>query len=122
MSSKKDYYQRLSKFLAYSGISSRRQSESLIVSGQISVNGVVVTNLSQKVSSKDIVRYNGKKILYKSKPRMWIYHKPIGELCSDFDPSGKRTVFDSFPKKMEKILKNAPESKEGFFTTIKVIE
>ncbi len=103
MSSKKDYYQRLSKFLAYSGISSRRQSESLIISGQISVNGVVVTNLSQKVSSKDIVRYNGKKVLYKSKPRMWIYHKPIGELCSDFDPSGKRTVFDSFPKKMEKI-------------------
>ena len=43
MLSKKDYYQRLSKFLAYSGISSRRKSESLILSGQISVNGVVVT-------------------------------------------------------------------------------
>ena len=98
MFSKKDYYHRLSKFLAYSGITSRRKSESLIISGQVSVNGVVVTSVSQKVSSKDIVRYNGKKILYKSKPKMWIYHKPVGELCSDFDPSGKRTVFNSFPK------------------------
>ena len=52
MFSKKDYYHRLSKYLAYSGISSRRQSESLITSGQISVNGIVVTSVSQKVSSK----------------------------------------------------------------------
>ena len=37
------------------------------------------------------------------KPRIWIYHKPVGELCSDFDPSGKKTVFDSFPKKMGKV-------------------
>ena len=103
MFNKKDYYHRLSKFLAYSGIASRRQSESLILSGKISVNGVVVTSVSQKVSSIDIVHYNGKKVLYKSKPRMWIYHKPVGELCSDFDPSGKRTVFDSFPKKMGKV-------------------
>ena len=63
MFNEKDYYHRLSKFLAYCGIASRRQSESLITSGQISVNGVVVTSLSQKVSSKDIIRYNGKKIL-----------------------------------------------------------
>ena len=103
MFSKKDYYHRLSKFLAYSGISSRRQSESLITSGQISVNGIVVTSVSQKVSPKDVVRYNGKKILYKSKPRMWIYHKPVGELCSDFDPSGKKTVFDSLPKNLERV-------------------
>ena len=103
MSDQNDNNQRLSKFLAYSGIASRRKSESLIISGQISVNGTVVTTLSQKVSSKDIIRYNGKRILNKSNPRMWIYHKPVGELCSDFDPSGKRTVFDSFPKKMGKV-------------------
>ena len=103
MSYQNNYYQRLSKFLAYSGIASRRKSESLIISGQISVNGTVVTTLSQKVSSKDIIRYNGKRILNKSNPRMWIYHKPIGELCSDYDPSGKKTVFDSLPKNLERV-------------------
>ena len=103
MFNKKEYYHRLSKFLAYSGVASRRQSETLIISGQISVNGVIVTTPSQKVSSKDVICFNGKKVTNKSKPKMWIYHKPVGELCSDFDPSGKRTIFDSLPKKMGKV-------------------
>lgn len=103
MISQNEYYQRLSKFLAYSGIASRRKSEHLIISGQISVNGNIVTSPSQKISSKDIVSFKGEKISIISKPRMWIYHKPIGELCSDFDPSGKKTVFDSFPKNLGRV-------------------
>ena len=99
----KDYYQRLSKFLAYSGIASRRKSEDLIVSGKISVNGVIVTNLAQKVTQNDIIIYNGKRVKNKSKPKIWIYHKPTGEICSDFDPSGKKTIFDSLPKNLGKI-------------------
>ena len=103
MSERNDYYQRLSKFLAYSGVASRRQSETLILSGKIKVNGVIVTSLTQKVSEKDIIFYNGKRILNNLKPRIWIYNKPAGELCSDFDPSGKKTVFDSIPKKIGRI-------------------
>ena len=97
MFSQSNYYQRLSKFLAYSGVASRRQSEILIKSGQISVNGITVTNLAQKVSPQDIIHFNGKRVSKFPRPRMWIYHKPVGELCSNFDPSGKRTVFESFP-------------------------
>ncbi len=98
-----DYYQRLSKFLAYSGIASRRRSEYLITSGQISVNGRVVISPAQKVSSQDIILFKGKRVNNRSKPRMWIYHKPVGELCSDFDPSGKKTIFDSLPQNMGRI-------------------
>ena len=54
MSKSNEYYQRLSKFLAYSGVASRRQSETLILSGKITVNGVTVTALTQKVTEKDI--------------------------------------------------------------------
>ena len=103
MSKRNDYYQRLSKFLAYSGVASRRQSESLILSGKITVNGVTVTSLTLKVTEKDIICFNGKRILNNLKPRIWIYNKPVGELCSDFDPSGKKTVFESIPKKIGKI-------------------
>ena len=87
MSKRNDYYKRLSKFLAYSGVASRRQSENLILSGKISVNGVTVTSLTLKVTEKDIICYNGKRIINKLKPRIWIYNKPVGELCSDFDLS-----------------------------------
>ena len=103
MSKRNDYYQRLSKFLAYSGVASRRQSETLILSGKITVNGVTVTSLTLKVTEKDIICYNGKRILNNLKPRIWIYNKPVGELCSDFDPSGKKTVFESIPKNIGKI-------------------
>ena len=103
MSKRNDYYQRLSKFLAYSGVASRRQSETLILSGKITVNGVTVTSLTLKVTEKDIICYNGKRILNNLKPRIWIYNKPGGELCSDLDPSGKKTVVESITKKIRKI-------------------
>ena len=69
MSKSNDYYQRLSKFLAYSGVASRRQSETLILSGKITVNGVTVTSLTLKVTEKDIICYNGKRILNNLKPK-----------------------------------------------------
>ena len=117
MSDRNDYYQRLSKFLAYSGVASRRQSETLILSGKIKVNGVIVTSLTQKVSEKDIIFYNGKRILNNLKPRIWIYNKPAGELCSDFDPSGKKTVFDSIPKnEYEETLNKA----KALFEAVKI--
>lgn len=53
--------ERLQKFLARTGIASRRGAEKLITDGKIRVNGVVVTELGTKVDPvKDKVSYNGK--------------------------------------------------------------
>ena len=101
---KECHLQRLSKFLAYAGIASRRNSEKLIITGRVSVNGVIVVNPATKVSNSDAIFFDG--CLIKNElinPRMWIYHKPVGELCSDHDPYGKRKVFDSFPKNIGKV-------------------
>mgnify|MGYP003952350045 CR=1 FL=1 len=101
---KECHLQRLSKFLAYAGIASRRNSEKLIITGRVSVNGVIVINPATKVSNSDAIFFDG--YLIKNElinPRMWIYHKPVGELCSDHDPYGKRKVFDSFPKNIGKV-------------------
>ena len=51
---------RINKFLANAGIASRRNSEKLIVNGEISVNGNIMTDLSYQVQSTDIVKYNNK--------------------------------------------------------------
>jgi 23S rRNA pseudouridine2605 synthase len=104
MDPNKNSHQRLSKFLAYAGIASRRNSEKLILDGRISVNGLVVTDLATKVSEADHVRFDDTHIKHQQEqPRIWIYHKPIGEICSDSDPSGKKTVFDSFPGSLGKV-------------------
>ena len=54
---------RLQKFLAESGVASRRKSEELILAGKIKVNGVVVTELGTKVNTDiDVIEYNDKVI------------------------------------------------------------
>ena len=104
MDPNKHSHQRLSKFLAYAGIASRRNSEKLILGGRISVNGLVVTNVATKVSETDHICFDQVNISNQpQQPRIWIYHKPVGEICSDSDPSGKKTVFDSFPESLGKV-------------------
>ena len=54
---------RLQKFLANSGVCSRRAAEQLIIDGKITVNGIVVTELGTKVNPEtDNVVYNGKSV------------------------------------------------------------
>ena len=52
--------ERLQKYLANAGIASRRKCEELILQGKVEVNGNVVTELGTKVTSKDVVKYDGK--------------------------------------------------------------
>ncbi|MFL2790225.1 MAG: pseudouridine synthase [Paracoccaceae bacterium] len=104
MDPNKNSNQRLSKFLAYAGIASRRNSEKLILAGRITVNGLVVTNLATKVSEEDYICFDKIHLKHQlQEPKIWIYHKPVGEICSDFDPSGKRTVFNSFPDSLGRV-------------------
>ena len=53
---------RLQKFLANSGVASRRKSEELILEGRVKVNGKVVTELGTKVNPEDEVICDGKKL------------------------------------------------------------
>ena len=54
--------ERLNKYIASCGVCSRRKADELISSGKVKVNGQVVTNLGEKVSSKDIVEVDNKLI------------------------------------------------------------
>lgn len=92
--------ERLQKALAYSGFGSRREMETWIEAGRISVNGEVAA-LGTKVRQEDKVRLDGKPIRLKWQdrlPRVLIYHKQEGELVSRDDPEGRTTVFDRLPR------------------------
>lgn len=83
---------RLNRYIANSGICSRRKADELIEAGVVSVNGVPVTELGHKVDPyKDEVRYNGE--LLKREKRVYVLlNKPKDYITTTEDPQERKTV------------------------------
>mgnify|MGYP001765943642 CR=1 FL=1 len=84
---------RLNRFIAHSGICSRREADELIARGLITVNGKVVTDLGTKVMPDDDIRY-GKKKLNSEKKVYILLNKPKGYVTTVEDPHADKTVLD----------------------------
>jgi len=82
---------RLNKYIAASGICSRREADRLIASGLISVNGKVVTELGTKVGPGHDVRYNGERIRNEKKVYL-LLNKPKDYVTTTRDPKERKTV------------------------------
>ena len=87
---------RLQKYLADCGVASRRKSEELILSGKVSVNGKIVTELGTKVDSeKDEVKFSGR--IIKNTNQEYVYvllNKPIGYVSTVADQFDRETVLN----------------------------
>jgi 23S rRNA pseudouridine2605 synthase len=94
---------RLNRFIANSGVCSRREADELISKGMISVNGSPVTDLGTKVKYNDDVRYKGKKLSAEKKVYV-LLNKPKGYVTTVEDPHAERTVIDllgnDFPERI----------------------
>lgn len=92
--------EKIQKMLANAGVGSRRQIESWIEEGRITVNGRLAT-IGDRMTYRDKVCVDGREIkLAKSQhqqTRVLIYHKPEGEMCTRHDPEGRPTIFESLP-------------------------
>ena len=82
---------RLNRFIANSGVCSRREADELITMGVISVNGKTITELGYKVNPGDEVRYENK-VLRAEKPVYILMNKPKGYLTTTDDPQERNTV------------------------------
>lgn len=84
---------RLNRFIAQSGVCSRREADELILSGEVTVNGVVVKELGVKVERSDKVEFQGKQLRGEKKVYI-IMNKPKGFVTSVDDPHNDRTIMD----------------------------
>jgi 23S rRNA pseudouridine2605 synthase len=85
---------RLQRYLAASGIASRRRSEELIVAGLVRVNGRVVRELGTSVASADVVEYGGRIVEPAREAAYIVMNKPLGVVTTMRDPEGRRTIAD----------------------------
>jgi 23S rRNA pseudouridine2605 synthase len=92
--------QRLHKLLALAGLGSRREMETLIESGRVTINGKPA-QVGAGVVPSDVVRVDSRPVRLPFEPELpqvLIYHKPEGEIVSQDDPEKRATVFDKLPR------------------------
>lgn len=87
---------RLQKYLALSGVASRRTAEKLIADGRVSVDGQMITEMGVQVEIGQDIRVDGKLVTPEPEKKYIMYHKPAGEVTTVNDPEGRATVLDKF--------------------------
>ncbi len=97
---------RLNKFISHNTPFSRREADRLIQEGKVTVDGKTVTDPGRRVQKEEKVTVKGRPV----KPRplhemtVIVYHKPKGELVTKNDPRGRKTIYDSLPKKFARFV------------------
>lgn len=91
---------RLNKFIAHSGICSRRKAAELVKAGKVKVNDVVEKNPAYEVQSSDKVAYNGKVLKTQSNMVYILMNKPKNVLTTTSDEKARTTVMDIIKNKV----------------------
>ena len=94
---------RINKYLAESGVCSRRAADKLIEDGAVKINGRVC-ELGAEVEVGDSVSVNGKTISTVKKYDYYIMNKPKGYVCTVKDEKGRKTVMDLLPPNIKRLF------------------
>ena len=90
---------RLAKYLATSGVASRRASEEIVRAGRVTVGGSVVTDPARDVGADDAVSVDGKPVAHGHTGRVvYALNKPAGVVSTARDPQGRPTVVTMVPQ------------------------
>ena len=91
---------RLNKYLALSGVASRRMADNLIKAATTTVNNIVITDPAFQIKQDDIIRYDGKIIKINQDHVVIMFNKPLGVITSMSDPKHRPVIADYIPNKM----------------------
>ncbi len=90
---------RLNKYIASSGLCSRRAADELIEQGKVSVNGKKITELGYLVQPQDKV-FVEQKLIRPVKHEYYRFYKPAGYITTSDDEKGRKTIYDLLPDSM----------------------
>lgn len=96
--------ERLAKFIARSGVCSRRAAEELIRQKRITINGEIVDSPAYNVEGTEKILLDGEKLPQKDITRLWLYYKPVGLVTTHKDEKGRPTVFEHLPHGMPRVI------------------
>ena len=96
--------ERLAKFMARSGVCSRRRAEEYIRQKRVTVNGEIVDSPAFNVEGTEKILFDGEKLPEIETTRLWLYYKPVGLLTTHRDDQNRPTVFDSLPPFMPRVV------------------
>ncbi len=85
---------RIAKVMARAGLCSRRDAETWIEEGRVSLNGKVLTTPAINIGPEDQVSVDGVPLAPRERTRLFLFHKPRGLITTDKDPEGRQSVFD----------------------------
>ena len=91
---------RLNKYIAHSGVCSRRKAGDQVKSGQIEVNGTKEINPAYEVQPKDVVTYKGRKLRIERKAIYILMNKPKNVVTTTNDEKARKTVMDIIGSKV----------------------
>ncbi len=94
---------RINKYIAKSGVCSRRKAEKLVKQGRIKVNNELVTNLATRISKDDVVTFDSKVIKPETKKVYIMLNKPEGYVSTVKDQFNRKTVMDLLPDDIPRI-------------------
>ena len=90
---------RLNKYIANTGISSRRGADELIKAGKVKVNGHIITEPGLTVNDHDKIEVDNHKIKARAKKYV-IFNKPPGYITTTTDPQNRRTIYSLLPSEI----------------------
>lgn len=96
--------ERIAKFIARSGVCSRRKAEELILQKRVTVNGETISSPAFNVEGNEVVKLDGEKLAQAEKTRVWLYYKPVGLVTTHSDERGRETVFENLPEGMPRVI------------------
>lgn len=92
---------RLNKYIAHTGLCSRRKAGDLVKAGKIEVNGAIEINPAIEVGPKDVIKHQGKVLKLVNKKIYLLINKPKNVITTMHDERGRKTVWDVVKEKVK---------------------